>query len=442
MRILLDYRPALRERTGVGEYVHGLASGLLPQLAADDTLVLFSSSLRDRLDGHASPAHRLLIVRIPVRILNFAWHRLEWPPIEMLAGPVDVAHAAHPLMIPVRSGVRVITVYDLDFLDHPERTRAEIRRDYPPLVPQHAQRADLVVTISQYTAAQTSDRLGVAADRIVVCRPGAPAAARRAEPKAVGPILFVGTIEPRKNLDVLFRAYARVLSNRPDTPPLLLVGRTVEQSAAILEPLSTAPLAGHARHLGYVDAACPPSTHGRSVDAGHAVARRGFRHSSAGSDGRGRAGRRIAAGCAARGRRRRGLLVDATDDAAFAAAIEALLSEPQRRVAQAEAGVLRAREFSWKDSAAQLLAAYRAAFDRQRGVKARLMGETSHPNPGCASAWTPGSCLDRRRASVVISASFCCGGRREATAIAGSSCSTPPNRCRSVCPPGRWTIGS
>ena len=52
VRILLDYRPALRERTGVGEYVHGLASGLLPQLAADDTLVLFSSSLRDRLDGH------------------------------------------------------------------------------------------------------------------------------------------------------------------------------------------------------------------------------------------------------------------------------------------------------------------------------------------------------------------------------------------------------
>ena len=66
-----------------------------------------------------------------------------------------------------------------------------------------------------------------------------------------------------------------------------------------------------------------------------------------------------------------GLLVDATDDVAFAAAIEALLSEPQRRVAQAEAGVLRAREFSWKDSAAQLLAAYRAACDRQRGVKAR-----------------------------------------------------------------------
>jgi glycosyltransferase involved in cell wall biosynthesis len=262
-------------------------------------------------------------------------------------------------------------VHDLDFLDHPERTRAEIRRDYPQLVPQHARRADLVVTNSRYTATQASDRLGVAADRIVVCRPGAPASARRAEPKAVGPILFVGTIEPRKNLDMLFRAYARVLSKRPDAPPLLLAGRTVEQSAAILGPLSTPPLAGHARHLGYVDAAVhrqlmeeasmlvmPSLEEGFGIPALEAMAagvpvvasRRGALPEVVGDAG---------------------LLVDATDDAAFAAAIEALLSEPQRRVAQAEAGVQRAREFTWKDSAAQLLAAYRAAGDRQRGVKAR-----------------------------------------------------------------------
>ena len=179
MRILLDYRPALRERTGVGEYVHGLASGLVTQLAPDDTLVLFASSLRDRLDGDVVAGASAMDVRIPVRVLNFAWHRLEWPPVEMLAGSVDVAHAAHPLMIPVRSGVRAITVYDLDFLDHPERTRAEIRRDYPQLVPDHARRADLIVTISRYTAAQVSERLGVASDRIVVCRPGAPTSPRR-----------------------------------------------------------------------------------------------------------------------------------------------------------------------------------------------------------------------------------------------------------------------
>ena len=71
--------------------------------------------------------------RIPVSVLNFAWHRLEWPPVEWLAGPVDVAHAAHPLMLPARRALEVVTIHDLDFLDHPDRTAAEIRRDYPAL---------------------------------------------------------------------------------------------------------------------------------------------------------------------------------------------------------------------------------------------------------------------------------------------------------------------
>ena len=370
MRILLDYRPALRERTGVGEYVHGLASALLTRLSPDDTLVLFSSSLRDRLDGRAFAGASSVDVRIPVRVLNFAWHRLEWPPVEWLAGSVDIAHAAHPLMIPVRSGVRAITVHDLDFLDHPERTRAEIRRDYPELVPSHASRADLVVTNSRYTAAQTSGRLGVAPDRIVVCRPGAPKSPRRAEPKEVGPILFVGTIEPRKNLDVLFRAYARVVTGRSSAPPLLLAGRTVEQSAAILEPLSKAPLAGRARHLGYVDASVrrelmekasmlvlPSLEEGFGIPALEAMAagvpvvaaRRGALPEVVGEAG---------------------TLVDPVGEEGFAAAIEALLANPQRRVAQAEAGVLRAREFTWEDSATQLLNAYRAACERQRRSKA------------------------------------------------------------------------
>jgi glycosyltransferase involved in cell wall biosynthesis len=367
VRILLDYRPALRERTGVGEYVHGLASALRAQLTAGDELVLFSSSLRDRLDGRRVPGASAVDARVPVRVLNYAWHRLEWPPIELLAGRADVIHAAHPLLIPARSGVRAITLHDLDFLDHPERTRAEIRRDYAELVPAHARLADLVVTNSRHTAAQATDRLGVAPDRVVICRPGAPPSPRRAEPAATGPILFVGTIEPRKNLDVLFRAYARVLAGRPGVPPLLLAGRTVEQSASILAPLSAAPLAGHARHLGYVDddarrklfasasmLVIPsldegfglPALEGMAAGVPVIASRRGALPEVLGDAG---------------------TLVDALDDVAFAAAIDALLADPLRRRAHADAGVARAREFTWDASAARLLAAYREALRRTHG---------------------------------------------------------------------------
>jgi glycosyltransferase involved in cell wall biosynthesis len=306
--------------------------------------------------------------RVPVRVLNFAWHRLSWPPVETFVGPVDVVHAAHPLMIPSRSAVRAVTVHDLDFLDHPERTRAEIRRDYPMLAPEHARRADIVAVNSRYTASQVKDRLGVAVDRIVVCRPGAPRVRRRTEPQTLGPVLFIGTIEPRKNLEVLFRAYARVLSGRPHVPPLVLAGGMVEQSASILKPVNDEPLLGHVQRVGYVNEperrrlleqasmlVIPSLEEGFGLPALEAMtmgvpviaSRRGALPEVVGDAG---------------------ILVDALDDVAFAAAIDALLADPDRRRVHADAGVARAREFSWDDGAARLMAAYREAVTHKRGI--------------------------------------------------------------------------
>jgi hypothetical protein len=66
----------------------------------------------------------------------------------------------------------VVTIHDLDFLQHPERTSAEIRRDYPALVRGHAAAAALIVTNSRNTAEAVHTVLGVARDRLVTCRPG------------------------------------------------------------------------------------------------------------------------------------------------------------------------------------------------------------------------------------------------------------------------------
>jgi glycosyltransferase involved in cell wall biosynthesis len=63
-----------------------------------------------------------------------------------------------------------------------------------------------------------------------------------------------------------------------------------------------------------------------------------------------------------------GILVDALDDAGFAAAIEGLLDDLGRRRRHADAGVLRAREFSWEDGAVRLIAAYRSAIVHKRDV--------------------------------------------------------------------------
>jgi len=252
VRILLDYRPALVRRTGVGEYAHFLADALVLELGPSDTLTLFSSSWKDRLDTGRLAGASVVDARVPVHILNFAWHRLAWPPVEALAGPCDVVHALHPLLIPTRRAAQVVSVHDLYFLDDARGTAVEVRRDYAALAADHARRADAVIVISKYGAGQAQTRLGVAADRIAICPPGAPPWPRRKAPPSDGPIVCIASSEPRKNVVGLLDAYEQLVRTMPNAPALVLAGRPPDQSSPILSQLKRPALEGKARHVGYV----------------------------------------------------------------------------------------------------------------------------------------------------------------------------------------------
>jgi glycosyltransferase involved in cell wall biosynthesis len=272
VRVLIDYRPALRERSGAGEYTHELVKALLAAYPSDRTargleLVLFSSSWKDRLVPFDELAGASLVDRrVPVRLLNFAWHRLDWPPAEMLAGGAfDVTHSSHPLLLPARDAAQVITIHDLHFLAHPERTRAEIRHDYAALTPGHAQRADRIIVPSLYTAGEVERTLGIPKSRIAVCPPGAPDWAPRATTPADGYVLYFGTLEPRKNVGALLDAYERLILGSPDggrdvatgcaIPELVLAGKATDAARPWLDRIAQPPLRGHVRCVGYIDPA-------------------------------------------------------------------------------------------------------------------------------------------------------------------------------------------
>ena len=262
----MDYRAALRERSGVGEYTHQLARALLaayPQNGSDRSLDLtvFSSSWKDRFVPSAELAGATAIDRrVPVRILNLAWHRLNWPPAEVLTGRTfDVTHSLHPLLLPSKTAAQVVTIHDVNFLAHPERTRAEVRRDYPLLARDHARRADAIVTISEFTAREIVEKLGVPRSRITVCLPGAPDWTAQSKPPDDGYVLFLGTLEPRKNVGGLLDAWERVVDAihrapafESSAPQLVLAGKAVIESRPWLERLERPPLRGRVRHVGYV----------------------------------------------------------------------------------------------------------------------------------------------------------------------------------------------
>lgn len=258
MRVLIDYRPALRERSGVGEYTHQLVRALLAARTGPDRapldVTIFSSSAKDRLavDPDLAGAHRV-DRQVPVRLLNLAWHRLGWPPVETLAGGTfDIAHSLHPLLMPARHAAQVVTIHDLNFLLHPERTRGEVRRDYPALARTHAHRAAQVVVVSEFTRREVQRLLDVPAEHISVCSPGAPAWHPRPAPARDGYVLFFGTLEPRKNLGTLLDAYEILLGRRADVPELRIAGKATDQSAEWLARMSRAPLNRVVRHLGYI----------------------------------------------------------------------------------------------------------------------------------------------------------------------------------------------
>ncbi|MEO7270780.1 MAG: glycosyltransferase family 1 protein [Vicinamibacterales bacterium] len=358
MRILLDYRPALAERTGVGEYTHEMAAALAGLLPERDRLTLFSSSWKDRLGIGRVPGASVVDTRVPVRLLNFAWHRLERPPVELFAGPIDIAHSSHPLLMPARDAGRLVTIYDLFFLTDAAGTATEIRRDYPLLAGDHANRADAVVVISEYTAAAVTTRLGVPRERLVLCPPGAPDWPRRGPWQPGGPILYLGSAERRKNVPALLRAYGRLRAQHQEAPPLILAGRPPAAGSEVARLLEAPELAGQVEHRGYVSEAdrrrlfataallvVPSLDEGFGMPALEAMtiglpvvaANRGALPEVTGDAA---------------------WLVDPLDDGGIAEGMRQVLSDTAATLTRIERGFTRAAAYSWRASAARLLEAY------------------------------------------------------------------------------------
>lgn len=130
----------------------------------------------------------------------------------------------------------VITVHDLSFIHYPEYLTAASRHYYNGQIEASVRRADHILANSEATRQDFIDILNVPADKITVhrlgvdeqFRPLANDAARQALRALDLPpeyLLFVGTLEPRKNLVGLARAYRDLLLDLPDAPPLVIAGR-------------------------------------------------------------------------------------------------------------------------------------------------------------------------------------------------------------------------
>jgi glycosyltransferase involved in cell wall biosynthesis len=158
----------------------------------------------------------------------------------------------------------IVTILDLAFVRHPEFFRPT-RRVYQRIFTQRsAQRAKAIIAISEATRDEVVSAFGIPASKIHVIYPcvsldfrpepdGARLDAFRAQHNLPpNYLLYLGTLEPRKNLVTLVEAYARLRAESPDAPPLILAGGKGWYYQPLFERVRALGLERHVTFAGYV----------------------------------------------------------------------------------------------------------------------------------------------------------------------------------------------
>lgn len=283
MRIGIDVQPLLHERSGVGQYVYNLVDALGAIDPKNEYILFYGMS--QRWSGtllHPFPYKNVSPKGFgwPTRLLKLVAWIGGWRvfTFDRFIGSVDVFHWPNYLLLPRRSGGQIITVHDLTFLLFPgyhPRIRVE---HFARGIRRCAMQADAIIVPSLHTKRDVVNCLGVPEEKVrVICeapsrrfRPvgaedGRPTLARYGLPYG-GYLLFVGNIEPRKNLLRLLEAYA-LLRRRWGYPhPLILAGGRGWRNAAIYRAVDLLGLGGVVRFLGYVpDEDLPPLMSGAAL---------------------------------------------------------------------------------------------------------------------------------------------------------------------------------
>lgn len=367
LHVALDGReashPVHGTGTGVGRYVYNLVAAL-PAAAGDLRYTVFGAS-----GQAASPnAGQMAWVRPPPCPASAHW---ALPLLARRLGAQVVHGTANTLPLLRTSMPAVVTLHDLAIYRHPEffpRGQAFSTR---VLIPHSLRRAALVICPSKYTAQDARALFGVRPERLRVIphgveelfrQPPSPAALQAARDRYRLParyVLFVGTLQPRKNLETALKAVAAVRRHAPVA--LVVAGGRGWRDEAALALIRALELEDAVHLLGYVPVRDLPALYGQAevflfpsryegfgLPVLEAMACRTAVIASSETS------LPEVAGDAA-------LLVPAGDEAGWVSALEQVLHDPALRARLITAGTARARQFSWARSAAAHVAVYREA---------------------------------------------------------------------------------
>lgn len=246
VRVAFDVGPEHGHRTGIGVAVHELHRRLAQR--ADVTLIPYLLSARTRPEP---PVRRL---PLPAALAHRLWSRWEVPPVERLLGPIDVVHGTNYVVAPSRRA-RLVSVYDCWFLDHPDEATPIVRRAGHVLRRSVTNGAHVLAS-SHATAARVREHLDTDAVSVIhlgpptapTDAPGPPERAVMAATLDRPVVLALGTLERRKAIPTLVRAFGIVAAGDPDVV-LVIAGADGDDADAVGAAVATLGSAARARVL-------------------------------------------------------------------------------------------------------------------------------------------------------------------------------------------------
>ena len=274
-KLVIDATPIFPKPTGVGLYVSNLISSLhLLQKQEDFQLrVIYQPGLKKWLQCDRSfpqPLQKyapVYLLPIPVRISNFLINQdfqsaLSY--FEKYFDSPDIVHGTNYTVYPCQKSLKVMTIYDLTFIRYPEYIN-EVVEKYSQYVKRCLQWTDLVLTISESSKQDIVKYLKVEPEKIYVT----PLASRY-NPNYLSVdnihnlktqinydfsqpyLLFVSTIEPRKNIHTLISAFNYLKAKYKIDHNLILIGRKGWHYQPILVEIENSPWSHQIYHLDYL----------------------------------------------------------------------------------------------------------------------------------------------------------------------------------------------
>ncbi len=262
MTIYIDVSAAVHHRAGLGRY----AESLVRALAQQDPyrLALFYN----REQG-IEPLAGLEALRTATVALGYKpWRMLVWIgqlvgiPFDGLLPDASLFHATEHLLLPLRRIPTVLTVHDLIFRQLPEHHKPLNRWYLNYTLPLYCRRADHIIAVSEATRQDVVQAYNLAPEDITVVHEAADPRFAPQSPEAQDRVrrtyglperycLYVGTIEPRKNLARLLTAWAP-LYEAGESPPLVIVGKRGWLAEPFFAALEDSPARDGVILTGYV----------------------------------------------------------------------------------------------------------------------------------------------------------------------------------------------